>query len=263
MASARNVRNVLALNDPDPKEMTIVEHLEELRHRLIVCIIAITAGSALGWFFKQAVFIWLEGPLLPYLNAKKGHHPLVSGFFLPKLTDAFVLELKISIAIGIAITLPVLLYQTWMFTAPAVSVHARRHVVPFVLTGILLFIIGGGVGYLVFPRVVQFLVSQAGGLGGEGLTFFLTVSDYVTQFALVLIIFGVVFELPVVLTFLAMIGAVSSRFLRSKRRYAGMIGLVLAMIITPGADPITPFITAAVVYLLYEISIISVRLIHR
>ena len=255
------VRNIFALNDPDPKEMTIVEHLEELRRRLIICISVITLGSVVGWFFKRAVFNLLEAPLDPYLN-KKGGHPLVSGFILPKLTDGFVLELKISIAIGIALTLPVLLYQTWMFIAPAVSVRARRHVVPFVLVGIGLFAIGACVGYLVFPRVVQFLVAQAGGLG-KGVTFLLTVGDYVTQFALVLIIFGTVFELPVVLTFLAMLGVVSSRFLRSKRRYAGMIGLVVAMIITPGADPITPFITAAVVYLLYEVSIISVRLIHR
>ncbi len=258
-----SVRNILALSDPDPKEMTIVEHLEELRHRLIVCIVAITLGSFVGWFLKEIVFLWLEGPLLPYLQPKKGTHPLVSGFILPKLTDAFVLELKISIAIGVAITLPVLLYQTCMFIAPAVSVQARRYAVPFVLIGIVLFIVGAGVGYLVFPRVVQFLVSQAGGLGGEGITFLLTVSDYVTQFTLVLVIFGAVFELPVALTFLAMLGVVSSRFLRNKRKYAGMIGLIVAMIITPGADPITPFITAAVVYLLYEISIVSVRMIHR
>lgn len=258
-----SVRNILAINDPDPKEMTIVEHLEELRHRLIVCISVITLGSVVGWFFKTAVFDLLSAPLTPYLNSKhKASHPLVSGFILPKLTDAFVLELKISIAIGIALTLPVLLYQLWMFIAPAVSMQARRYAVPFVLVGILLFVIGGGVGYLVFPRVVQFLVGQANGLGNS-VTFLLTVGDYVTQFALVLIIFGTVFELPVVLTFLAMIGVVSSRFLRSKRKYAGMIGLILAMIITPGADPITPFITAAVVYLLYEISIVSVRMIHR
>lgn len=258
-----SVRNFLALSDPDPKEMTIVDHLEELRHRLIVCISVITAGSFVGWFLlKKPVFLWLEGPLLSYLQPKHGH-ALVSGFFLPKLTDAFVLEIKLSVAIGIALTLPVLLYQLWMFIAPAVSVKSRRYAVPFVLIGIVLFIIGAGVGYLVFPRVVQFLVSQAGGLGGEGITFFLTVGDYVTQFTLVLLIFGMVFELPVVLTFLAMIGLVSSRFLRSKRKYAGMIGLIVAMIITPGADPITPFITAAVVYLLYEVSIVSVRMIHR
>jgi len=95
------------------------------------------------------------------------------------------------------------------------------------------------------------------------LQFLLTLSDYIAQLALVMLVFGAVFELPVVLTFLALIGVTSSRWLRSKRKYAAMIGLIGAMIITPGADPITPFITGAVVYLLYEFSIISVRLIHR
>jgi sec-independent protein translocase protein TatC len=254
---ASGVRNFLALNDPDPKEMTIVEHLEELRRRLIICIAVVTGGSFVGWFFKEPAFNFLTIPLKPFTGGSTHHVQ----FILTKLTDAFVVELKISIAIGVALVLPVLLYQTWMFVAPAVSVHARRYVVPFVLLGIGLFIAGAGVGYAVFPRVVQFLVSQQSSI--KQAQFLLTVGDYVSQFALVMLIFGAVFELPVVLTFLAMIGAVSSRFLRAKRRYAGMIGLVMAMIITPGADPITPFITAAVVYLLYEFSIILVRAIHR
>src|SRR5438045_744619 len=114
------VRNFLAINDPDPKEMTIVEHLEELRRRLVVCIVVLGTG---------------------------------------------------------------------------------------------LFLVGAGVGYMVFPRVVQFLVSQQGSIPTA--QFLLTVGDYVSQFALVMLIFGAVFELPVVLTFLAMIGAVSSRFLRA------------------------------------------------
>ena len=255
---ASMVRNFLALNDPDPKEMTIVEHLEELRRRLIICIAVVTAGSFVGWFFKESAFNFLTVPLKPFTVGKAPHHV---EFILTKLTDAFVVELKISIAIGVALVLPVLLYQTWMFVAPAIAVQARRYVVPFVVLGIGLFIAGAGVGYAVFPRVVQFLVSQQTSI--KQAQFLLTVGDYVSQFALVMLIFGAVFELPVVLTFLAMIGAVSSRFLRAKRRYAGMIGLVVAMIITPGADPITPFITAAVVYLLYEFSIILVRAIHR
>jgi sec-independent protein translocase protein TatC len=251
------LRNFLAINDPDPKEMTIVEHLEELRRRLIVCIVVVMAGSGVGWFFKESAFNFLIVPLKPFTT----RHSQPVEFILTKLTDAFVVELKISIAIGVALVLPVLLYQTWMFVAPAIAVQARRYAVPFVLLGIGLFIAGAGVGYAVFPRVVQFLVSQQHSLPEA--QFLLTVGDYVSQFALVMLIFGAVFELPVVLTFLAMIGAVSSRFLRAKRRYAGMIGLVVAMIITPGADPITPFITAAVVYLLYEFSIILVRAIHR
>jgi sec-independent protein translocase protein TatC len=251
------VRNFLAINDPDPKEMTIVEHLEELRRRLIICITVVTAGSFVGWFFVRPAFNLLTVPLKPFMTRHNQHVQ----FILTKLTDAFVIELKISIAIGVALVLPVLLYQTWMFVAPAVSVQARRYAVPFVLLGIVLFIVGAGVGYAVFPRVVRFLVSQQGNIPTA--QFLLTVGDYVSQFALVMLIFGAVFELPVVLTFLAMIGAVSSRFLRAKRRYAGMIGLVVAMIITPGADPITPFVTAAVVYLLYEFSIILVRAIHR
>src|ERR671935_785056 len=132
---ASGVRNFLALNDPDPKEMTIVEHLEELRRRLIVCIVVVMAGSFVGWFFKESAFNFLTVPLKPFTT---GHHQHVE-FILTKLTDAFVVELKISIAIGVALVLPVLLYHTWMFVAPAVSVHARHYVVPFVLLGIGFF----------------------------------------------------------------------------------------------------------------------------
>lgn len=250
---------ILAINDPDPKEMTIVEHLDELRRRLIICIAVVTVGSCVGWFVKESVFNVLTGPLRPYTVSKA--HPHGLEIILTKITDAFVIELKMAIAVGIALGLPVLLYQAWMFVAPAISVNARRYAVPFVVVGIFLFAVGAVVGYAVFPRVVGFLVSQQNVLPGT--QFLLTLGDYIAQFALVLLIFGVVFELPVVLSFLALIGVVSSRFLRSKRKYAGMIGLILAMIITPGADPITPFVTAIVVYLLYEISIISVRLMHR
>lgn len=250
-----SVRNVLALNDPDPKEMTIVEHLEELRYRLIVCLITITAGSVVGWFVKEYVWNLLAAPMTHYEKS------IGARLVLGSLTDPFVIEIKIAIAVGIALVLPVLLYQGWMFVAPAVSVHARRYAVPFVLLGIVLFIIGVIVGYLVFPLVVRFLLGQAGNF--HGAQALIQISSYVGQFALVLLVFGVVFEMPVVMSFLAQIGIVSSRWLRSKRKQAGILALICAMIITPGADPITPFVTACVVYLLYEFSIIMVRAIHR
>jgi len=250
--------NFLALNDPDPKEMSVVDHLTELRQRLIICILTVSVGSVVGWFFAVRVYTLLVGPLLPYTHATGGQHVTI---VLPSITSGFTLLLKLSIAQGIALGLPVLLYQTWMFIAPAVSLQARRYAVPFVLIGIFLFGIGAVVGYFIFPRVVSFLVGISNPL--QGAQFFVSLDPYVAQFATIMVIFGAVFELPVVLTFLAIIGVTSSRWLRSKRKYAVMLGLIGAMIITPGADPFTPFITAAVVYVLYEASIISVRLLHR
>src|ERR687888_1579436 len=97
------LRNFLAINDPDPKEMTIVEHLEELRRRLIICIAVVTGGSFVGWFFIKPAFNLLVRPLSPYLA--RPHNPLGAEFMLPKLTDAFVVELKIAIAIGVTLVL--------------------------------------------------------------------------------------------------------------------------------------------------------------
>jgi sec-independent protein translocase protein TatC len=253
------LRNVLALSDPDPKEMSIVDHLDELRGRLIICILVVSVGSVIGWFFVRPAFDLLSWPLSPYLASHS--HPLGAEFVLSKITDPFTLKLKIAVIIGIALGFPILLYETWMFVAPAISVQSRRYTVPFVLLGILLFLVGGYVGYLLFPRVVGFLVAQQSSLSGTRLL--LNVSDYVSQFALVLVIFGGVFEIPVVITLLARIGVISSHFLRRKRKHAAMIGLIVAMIITPGADPLTPFVTAAVIYALFEVSIILVRLTHR
>jgi sec-independent protein translocase protein TatC len=252
-------RGLLGLNDPDPKEMTIVEHLGELRRRIIVCIGVIAVGSIAGWFFISPIFHLLVNPLLPYSASVT--HPDGIQIILGKLTDAFAIKLKIALASGIALSLPVLLYQTWMFVVPAIAVRARRYAIPFVLIGIVLFACGAIAGYLVFPLVVRFLVGQGHNL--DNTRFLLQLGDYVGQFALMLLVFGVVFEMPVVLTFLARIGVVSSRFLRAKRRHAAIFALVAAMIVTPGADPLTPFITAAMIYLLFEFSIIMVRLIHR
>jgi len=242
--------NILALSDPDPKEMSVVDHLDELRRRLIVCIGVVTVGSVIGWFFKEKVISLVLAPI---------RRPGVIAS-VHTLQEGFSLEIKISVIIGIMLCLPVLLYEFWMFVAPAVAPRSRHYAVPFVLVGIVMFLIGSFFGYLLFPRLSTFLIGQAQNLG---LTPVLTVGDYVGTFALVLIIFGAIFELPVILNFLALIGVISSRWLRSKRKFALMIGLIGAMIITPGADPFTPFVTAGIVYLLYEMSIISVRLQHR
>jgi sec-independent protein translocase protein TatC len=242
------------LTDPDPREMTLVEHLDELRRRLIICLCAVSIGSIVGWFQVKPVFHLLVVPLQPYRHAGVR---LVLG----RLTDSFTIELKVALAVGIALALPVLLYQTWLFVAPALSVQARRYLAPFVLLGIVLFALGAAAGYAVFPMVVRFLTGQANNLADTQLL--LQVADYVTQFALVLVVFGLVFELPLALALLALLGVVTSRSLGRKRGQAAVIGLIAAMIITPGADPLTPLVTATAVYLLYECGILLVRALRR
>jgi len=244
------LRNILAFNDPDPKEMSVVDHLDELRQRLIICITVVALGSTVGWFFKEKVITLVLAPI---------RRPGVIAS-VHTLTEGFTLELKISVLIGLGLGLPVLLYEGWMFVAPAIAPRSRHYAIPFVLTGIVMFLIGCTLGYMIFPRLSAFLIGQSHDLG---LTPVLTVGDYVGMFSLVLAIFGAVFELPVILSFLALIGIVSSRFLRKHRRHAVMISLIAAMLITPGADPFTPFVTASVTYFLYEMSIVSIRLMHR
>jgi sec-independent protein translocase protein TatC len=185
------------LSNDDRKETTLIEHLEELRWRLGVCLCAVVADSIAGWFLVRPLFTLLVAPPVRY------GVPLV----LSRLTDPFVLEVKLALAVGLALALPVLLAPTWLFVAPAIAVQARRYVLPMVALGLVLFVLGAGVGYTLFPMVVRSL---------------LQVGDYVTQFALVLMVFGAIFELPLVLAALAQLGVVSSHQLAAwPRRSTG------------------------------------------
>jgi sec-independent protein translocase protein TatC len=238
----------------DPKEMTLAEHLEELRGRLIICLCAVGMGTVVGWFQVRPLFHLLVAPLLPYRRAGVR---LVLG----RLTDSFTIELKLALVAGVVLALPVLLYQTWLFVAPALAVPARRYVAQFLVLGVVLFALGASAGYAAFPLVVRFLTGQASNLADTQLL--LQVADYVAQFALVLLVFGLIFELPLALALLALLGVVTSRSLCRRRRQAALIGLIVAMIITPGADPLTPLVTGTAIYLLYESGILLVRAMHR
>ncbi len=248
MAKQRRLK-ILAIDDPDPKEMSIIGHLEEFRSRLIVSVLAIAAASVVGWFLFEPALHLLVMPL------PQQFHKLIFTTF----TGAFTFRLKIAIIIGIAIAIPVWLYELWMFIVPAVEVDVRRYIVPFVLLGMVLF--GGGVafGYKVSQVPIHFLLS----LAGTDLSYLPLANDYLTQIGMIMLLFGVIFQLPVVLTLMARVGIVSSAGLRRKRKVAFFGGLAGSMIITPGADPFTPLIVGCAVLLLYEFSIVLIRSIHR
>lgn len=271
----------LALNDPDPKNMTVIEHLEELRSRLFVCVIAVSLAAVCSLVLYNWLIDLLISPLQPLANHIIGstdavtlrrvcdattkachqvivHHPQVSLVFT-KPTDAIFLRIKLALIPALVITMPVLLYELWMFVAPAFEVETRRYVVPFVGLGMLLFTTGAAIGYLIFPRYLTFMLSIA----GSQVKYLADVNGLLTQFGLIVLIFGVVFELPIVLTMLSRVNIVSSSLLRRKRKVWFFVALFAGMIITPGADPVTPLIVGFLLIILYEFSIVLIRMGHR
>ena len=247
-------RSFLALDDPDPKNMTVIEHLEELRRRLFVCVI-VTAVASVGCLF------FYDAMLQIMLNPIKHVHGLAfpGRLAVSTVTGGLFLRIKLALVPAAVISLPVWLYELWMFVAPAFDVETRRYVVPFVALGMVLFLLGAGIGYLVFPRYFGFLA----GIGGSNIVFIADANNILNQFAILLLLFGAVFELPIVLTLLSRVNIVSSPLLRRKRKVAFISSLFAAMFITPGADPITPLIVGFLLIILYEFSIILIRLGHR
>jgi sec-independent protein translocase protein TatC len=247
-------RGFLALNDPDPKNMTVIEHLEEVRKRLFVCVIVTTVAAVAGLFFYDPMLQILLRPLHGIHNLAFGNKLVVS-----TITGGLFLRIKLALIPAALVSLPVWLYELWMFIAPAFEVGTRRYVVPFVGLGMLLFIMGAGIGYLIFPRYFGFLV----GIGGSNTVFLPDANNVLNQFAILLLLFGAVFELPIVLTLLSRVNIVSSPLLRRKRKVAFFAALFAGMIITPGADPFTPLIVGVLLIVLYEFSIILIRFGHR
>lgn len=234
---------------PDPKYMTFVEHLEELRKRLIVSIASIALGSILGWFLAPRIIHILDAPLRAHLHNQK--------LVVPTIYGGFTLQLKVAIMVGFVIALPVTAWQLWAFVAPAFGPRAHRYGPLIILSALGLFAAGATTGFLVIPIAVSFFSS----FQGSDIEVIPFASEYVSFVSLILVVFGVSFELPLVLVLLSASGLISSDFLKSKRVYFFFGIFIFATIATPGADWISPLILGGILYVLYEISIVISRLI--
>ncbi|HEX2350517.1 MAG TPA: twin-arginine translocase subunit TatC [Ktedonobacterales bacterium] len=250
------------LGGPEDEEelggvMTLVEHLEELRKRLLVAVIAIAVCSVVTYIFWDPIFGFLLSPL-PDISAGAGimqHGKLV----ISDPVGGFMIALKVSIAVGIALATPVVLYQIWGFLAPAMTRRERKYAAPFTLLGLGLFVIGLVVGFLVLRYPIDWLVT----FGKDRFIPLITADAYFTFVTYFLLAFGAVFELPLVLTFLGVLGVINSRMLREKRMYILFALWVLSCFITPGADPISPIIIGVALTGLFELSIILLRVIKK
>lgn len=233
----------------EDEKIPFTAHLQELRKRLITSFIAIGVGAAASFAFKERLFKILVHPLIKVM--KKGDTLIFTG-----LPEAFFTYLKVALLSGIIVSSPVILYQFWMFVAPGLYAKERRLLMPIILLSSLFFIGGALFGYfIVFPWGFKFFL----GFATETIRPLPSMKEYFSFSAKLLLAFGLVFELPLVLTFLAKLGIVSVEFLRKNRKYAILLFFVGAAILTP-PDVVTQVMMALPLMALYEISIIGAKI---
>jgi sec-independent protein translocase protein TatC len=234
--------------DTDDK-IPFTAHLEELRRRLIICFIAVAVGFALSYGFKERLFDILTQPLIAVMA--EGETLIYTG-----LPEAFFTFLKVSFLTGLMLASPVIIYQFWMFVAPGLYDREKRLLIPIVLLSTIFFIGGALFGYfIVFPFGFEFFL----GFATETIRPLPSMKEYLSFSAKLLLAFGLVFELPLVITFLAKLGIVTVPFLKKNRKYAILLFFVGAAILTP-PDVVTQVMMAVPLMVLYEISIIGARI---
>jgi sec-independent protein translocase protein TatC len=231
------------------EKLPFTTHLEELRDRMIKCFIAVGVGFLVSFGFKEKLFQILVNPLVKVME--EGDTLVYTG-----LPEAFFTYLKVSLLAGIMVGSPFLLYQFWMFVAPGLYSKEKRMLIPVVVLSTFFFLGGSLFGYfVVFPFGFKFFL----GFATETIRPLPSMKEYLGFSAKLLLAFGLVFELPLVLTFLARLGVVSVDFLKKNRKYALLLFFVGAAILTP-PDVITQVMMALPLIVLYEISILGAKI---
>lgn len=236
----------------DLEKQPFTAHLEELRSRLIKCVIAVGVGFVISYFFKEQIFHVLTLPLIQALQS--GDHLIYTG-----LPEAFFTFLKAAFICALILASPVIIYQFWMFVAPGLYNKEKRLLVPILLLSVLFFVGGALFGYfVVFPFGFDFFLSFA----SDTIRPMPSMKEYLGFASKLLLAFGLVFELPLVITFLARLGIVSVATLKKFRKYTILVIFIAAAILTP-PDIVTQIFMALPMILLYELSIISARIFGR
>jgi sec-independent protein translocase protein TatC len=224
-------------------------HLEELRTRLIRCFVAVGIGFVASYAFKEKIFSLLTKPLISVMNT--GDKLIFTG-----LPEAFFTYLKVAFLSGLMISVPVIFYEFWMFVTPGLYKKERKLLFPIIILSSIFFLGGSLFGYfVVFPFGFRFFL----GFTTEHIQALPSMKEYLGFSSKLLLAFGLVFELPLVITFMARLGIVSVDFLKKNRKYALLIFFVGAAILTP-PDVITQIMMALPLMLLYEISIVGARI---
>jgi len=247
--------------------MPILSHLEELRKRILYSVAALAAGFVVCFSYSEELLVWMKLPLTINLNIKSAA-PYVYATYLPSPTkliftapaEAFWTSMKISFVAGIFIALPFILAQIWLFVSPGLLPRERRYALPFVVSATAMFVLGAMFcQYLILPYALRFLLSYQ----TAELTPMISVEKYIDFCSKFLLAFGLIFELPLIITLLSKIGIVTPQFLAKNRKYAVLIAFIAAAILTPTPDMFNQVLMAAPIIVLYEVGIIMARIFGR
>lgn len=226
------------------QNLSLTEHLKDLRDCIIRSGLIIIAGFLVAWNYSETLFVVIRKPIQPYID----------NLVFTAITDKFIAHMKVSLLAGVIFTCPLWLYQVWKFVSPGLYAKEKKAIAGFISAGTFLFLAGVAfVYFLVFPLAFEYLIGFAGDTDKP----MITISEYLSFFVTTTLMFGAVFELPLALTLLAIIGFIDANFLRVYRRYAIVAISVVSAVITP-PDIMSMICVMVPMVVLYELSIFSV-----
>ena len=241
--------------NPEPlPAMGFLDHLEELRRRIVYSIAAVALGFFACWWKVEKIYDIMQRPIMDALRNNGMSEKLV--YLNP--TEPFNLYLKIAALAGLFLTSPFVLYQVWMFISPGLYRNEKRYVVPFMVSTIALFSAGGYFGFkIVYPAALNFLISF-----GKQFQPMITIKEYTELFLSIILGMGLIFEMPILIFFLALMGIVTAGWMWKNFRYSILIIFIVAAIVTPTTDILNMCIFAAPMIALYALSIGIAYLVH-
>ncbi|MGD0391808.1 MAG: twin-arginine translocase subunit TatC [Acidimicrobiales bacterium] len=248
MALLLNRRNVAR---PRPDAMTLVEHLGELRRRVLVCAVAFIVAGTAAFLLYPWILSFLRHP---YCEVAPSH----CAFYITGPLDGLALRVKIAAYGGLVLSAPVLLWEFWRFITPGLNPKEKRYAIPFVVGSLTLFSIGCLVAFVTFPHALKWLDS----IGGPSLHQIFDPINYISLIVLLMVVFGITFQFPVLLVSLEVAGVLTARKLSSWRRWAIVLIVVVAGVVTPSSDPFSMLALAIPLYIFYELSIVVGKIIQ-